>query len=258
MFRRRLIGRLHNSAANRMKRNDWIGLGASIALHAGVLFGFAFLTVSQADSRQIGFIEVEFGPYAESRASEAPVAPEEPQQPRREPAPAPEETRQVDLPDQLQSVPEEDQVTTPEVEEISPERQNSEEPAEEPDPEPEPPPVRPLGSATPGEAGETRPVETGEGLDELTTAPFEIEGLNRDPMYAPVPEDLPQVEATIRVRITVDPQGRVAQRFLLLKGDADLEKATMDILQRWRFNPLPPNAPQEPQTGIVTFRFRLE
>ena len=71
-------GRLHT--ANRMKKNDWIGLGASIALHAGVLLGFAFLTVAQADSRQIGFIEVEFGPYAESRASEETVAPEAPQE----------------------------------------------------------------------------------------------------------------------------------------------------------------------------------
>ena len=83
-----------------MKKNDWIGLGASIALHAGVLLGFAFLTVTQADSRQMGFIEVEFGPYAESRASEETVAPEAPQETPREPAPAPEEARQVDLPDQ--------------------------------------------------------------------------------------------------------------------------------------------------------------
>ena len=241
-----------------MNKNDWIGLGASIALHAGVLLGFAFLTVSQADSRQIGFVEVEFGPYAESRASEETVAPEEPQEPPKEPAPAPEEARQVDLPDQTQPVVEEDQVTTPDVEEVSPERQNSEEATEEPDPEPEPPPIRPLGSAVPSEPGETRPAETGEGLDELTTAPFEIEGLNRDPIYAPIPEYREQVNATIRVRITVDPQGRIVQRFLLLKGDAALEKATMDILERWRFNPLPPNAPQEPQTGIVTFRFRLE
>ncbi len=241
-----------------MRKNDWIGLGASIALHAGVLLGFAFLSASQADSRQIGFVEVEFGPYAESRPSEATVAPEEPQELPEEPVPAPEEARQVDLPDQLQPVIEEDQVTTPEVEEVSPERQNSEEATEEPDPEPEPPPVRPLGSAAPSEAGETQPAETGEGLDELTTAPFEIEGLNRDPMYAPAPDYRSQVNATIRVRITVDPQGRIVQRFLLLKGDPALEKTAMDILQRWRFNPLPPNAPQDLQTGIVTFRFRLE
>ncbi len=253
----------NRSMANRniwnvMKKNDWIGLAASVALHAGVFFAFAFLTVAQADSRQMGFVEVEFGPYAESRASEEVEAPEEPEDVPEEPPPAPEDARQVDLPDQPQPVAEEDRVATPEIEEVSPERQDSEEAAERPEPEDEAAPIRPLGAAAPSEADETRPAETGEGLDDLTTAPFEIEGLNRDPLYAPVPEYRAQVNATIRVRITVDPRGRVAQRFLILKGDAALDKAAMDALQQWRFNPLPPNAPQEPQTGIVTFRFRLE
>ncbi len=241
-----------------MKKNEWIGLGVSVALHAGVLLLFAFLTVAQADSRQMGFVEVDFGPYAESRASEEAEAPEEPEETPEEPPPAPEEARQVDLPDQPQPVVEEDRVATPEVEEVSPERRDSEEAAEEPEPEDEAPPIRPLGSAAPGEAAETQPAETGEGLDDLTAAPFEIEGLNRDPVYAPIPEYRTQVNATIRVRIAVDPQGRVVQRILLLKGDAALEKAALDALEDWRFNSLPPNAPREPQTGVVTFRFRLE
>ena len=242
----------------RPKKNDWLGLGISMALHAGVLLAFAFLTVAQADSRQMGFVEVEFGPYAESRASEEIEVPEEPEDVPETPPPAPEDARQVDLPDQPQPVADEDQVTIPEVEEISPERQDSEEAAERPDPENEAPPVRPLGSAAPSAADETRSAETGEGLDDLTTAPFQIEGLNRDPAHAPLPAYRAQVNATIRVRITVDPQGRVVQRVLILKGDPALDKAAMDALQGWRFNPLPPSAPQEPQTGTVTFRFRLE
>ena len=241
-----------------MKKNEWIGLGASVGLHAGVLFLFAFLTVAQADSRQMGFVEVDFGPYSESRPSEQVEAPEEPEDTPEEPPPAPEDARQVDLPDQPQRIPDEEQVSAPEVEEVSPEQQDSEEAAEEPDPQDETPPIRPLGSAAPSEAGETRPDETGAGLDDETAAPFQIEGLNRDPAYAPLPAYRTQVNATIRVRITVDPQGRVVQRLLLLKGDADLEKAAMDALQQWRFNPLPSNAPQELQTGTVTFRFRLE
>jgi protein TonB len=32
----------------------------------------------------------------------------------------------------------------------------------------------------------------------------------------------------------------------------------MDALQQWRFNALPPAAPQENQTGTITFTFRLE
>lgn len=241
-----------------LNKNDWIGLGVSAALHAAVLLAFAFFTVDQADSRQMGFVEVEFGPYAEGRASEENAVPEEPEEIPEEVSPAPEEARQVDLPDQPQPVVDEEQASAPEVREIAPERQDSEEAAEQPDPEEEIAPIRPLGSAASSEADEAQPAETGEGLDDLTAAPFEIEGLNRDPAYAPLPVYRTQVNATIRVRITVDPQGRVAQRFLLLKGDPVLEKAAMDALRQWRFNPLPPNAPQEPQTGIVTFRFRLE
>jgi protein TonB len=81
--------------------------------------------------------------------------------------------------------------------------------------------------------------------------------LNRTPVSTPPPIYAEKVNAVIRIRIVVDPQGHIVQRIPLIKGNARLEEAVMDALQNWRFNPLPPNAPQENQIGQVTFRFTL-
>lgn len=249
-----------------MNKNDWIGMGTSVAVHAALLLLFTFLTAAKPDQQQLGFVEVEFGPFAEGRpvqrsVTETPEAADEqieqPQEPAEEVSP-PEEARPVDLPDQPEQIPDEDRVTTPETETISPEEMNNEADVNEPEPQPEAQPVRPLGSgAVDGSSGSQGGTE-GEGSEDERAAPFEIEGLNRDAVFAPLPVYGERVNATIRVRITVDPQGRIVRRFPLLKGNPSLEQAAMDALERWRFNPLPPNAPQEPQTGVVTFRFRLE
>ncbi len=249
-----------------MNKNDWIGLGTSVALHALLLLFFTFLTAAKPEQQQLGFVEVEFGPFSEGRpvqqsvedrADAAEEQIEQPEPPSEE-ASAPEEARPVDLPDQDVAVPDEDQVTTPETETVSPEQENNPAAVNKPEPAPESQPVRPLGSgAADGSTGNQSGAE-GEGAEEERAAPFEIEGLNRDAVFAPLPAYGERVNATIRVRITVDPQGRIIRRFPLLKGNPSLEQAAMDALQRWRFNPLPPNAPQEPQTGIVTFRFQLE
>ena len=252
-----------------MKKSDWIGLGTSVALHAALLFLFTFLTAANVDTPQIGFVEVEFGPFAEGRPARPLVderpdpieeqanEPEAPEEPVEQP-PAPEESRQVDLPDQSEQILDEERVESPTVYPISPEEQNVDEAIDVVDPEPEPPPIRPLGSGALEGLQGNQSGSGGQGTEEEQAAPFEIEGLNRDGVYAPLPRYEENADATIRVRITVDPQGRVTSLFPLLKGDPVLEQATMDALRRWRFNPLPPNAPQELQTGVVTFRFRRE
>ena len=118
-------------------------------------------------------------------------------------------------------------------------------------------------SATEGgeETGEASGAPTGEegtGADENQAAPFDIEGLNRTRRYGPLPEYTEKVEATIKVRITVSPDGRVIGREPVLKANPSLERSVMEALSQWRFNRLPSGAPQKNQTGIVTFRFRLE
>lgn len=95
------------------------------------------------------------------------------------------------------------------------------------------------------------------GIESQLDRPFQIEGLNRSPVTTPAPEYAERVNGLVRVRITVDPQGRIVQRVPLIKGNPGLEQAVMDALHSWRFNPLPPEAPQVNETGVITFRFRL-
>jgi len=67
-----------------------------------------------------------------------------------------------------------------------------------------------------------------------------------------------QREATIKIQFTVLPNGLVGSAVLLLKGDTKLENVTLETFKTWRFNPLPEYVTQESQTGIITFRFKLQ
>jgi protein TonB len=100
--------------------------------------------------------------------------------------------------------------------------------------------------------------DPGTGAQEEAAAPYDIEGLDRDPQRAPLPRYAEKVNARIRVQITVNPEGRIVRRIPLRKANPQLEAAVMSALQQWRFNALPPGAPQQNQTGTITFTFRLE
>jgi protein TonB len=244
-------------------------MSISVLLHLLLLVGFSFMTVKAAEEEPPGFIEVEFGAFEEGRpVQRAPVRQEVVKEEQRDPDPVPQpeppkvappkESKPVDLPDLPQEAPDEEQVETPEAETISPETQNNEAPVEATKPEPKPEEVKPLGGGDPeGDGGETSG-DNGDGATERRRAPFNIEGLNRVPVTTPLPAYNAQVNAVISVRITVDPQGRIVTSFPLVKGNPQLETAVLDALRRWKFNPLPPNAPQENQTGTITFRFQLE
>lgn len=251
-----------------MKRSDWTGITASIILHALLVVLLSFLSTSEPEPVQMGFVEVEFGAFAEGR--QVRTAPEQPQpepeteeeveeeQEEQPPQAPPEESKPVELPDQVEEVQDPETVEAPDTETIAPENADQEEELE-PDPEPQPEQrvVRPLGSGALSDEDSEDTGDEGPGTDEERAAPFQIEGLNRSPVTTPAPAYTEQVNALIRVRITVDPQGRIVQRVPLIKGNPALEQAVMDALQSWRFNPLPPDAPQENQTGVITFRFRL-
>ncbi|MEM1096527.1 MAG: TonB family protein, partial [Bacteroidota bacterium] len=66
------------------------------------------------------------------------------------------------------------------------------------------------------------------------------------------------VNAVISFIIEVNPRGEIVRKIPARKGDPALERAVLQVLDRWRFNALPANAPQVNQRGTVTFRFRLE
>jgi len=71
------------------------------------------------------------------------------------------------------------------------------------------------------------------------------------------PEDL-QREAVIKIRFTVTPDGRVGQMIPVQKDYPELEEITLNALEDWRFNSLPPTAEQRTVEGIITFRYELE
>lgn len=239
----------------------------SILVHVVILLLLAFMTPDPIEEQPIGFLEVEFGPIAEGRpvqrAPERPVPQEEDkpdpeEEQKTPPAATPEEAKPVELPDRQLDIPSEDVIDEPETDVIAPEKTVTQEEVVKEKPQPEREVVRPLGSGTLTDNTAPATGEAGEGNDDEVSAPFQIEGLNRSPVATPLPVYTEQVNALIRVRIKVNPQGRIIERYPLIKGNPALEQAVMDALLRWQFNPLPPNAPQENQTGIISFRFRLQ
>jgi len=250
-----------------MKKNDWYGLSISLAVHLLLIVVFSVMTMAATDPQPIGFIEVDLGTMAEGRSVKRAVKPtpakeKQPEKPVEEekPAPAPpKETRPVDLPDQPNNVVDEEKLPNPEEEAIAPDKkERPDDVKKQEEPEPKPEAIKPLGGGDTEGSGSEGTGAEGEGVDKTKASPFQIEGLNRVPVNTTLPVYAAQVNAIIKVRITVDPQGRVVRRIPLIKGNPALEQAVMDALQRWRFNALPPNAPQENQTGTISFRFQLE
>ncbi len=250
-----------------MKKNDYIGLGVSVAVHALLLLLFSTLTIAAADQPAAGFVEVDFGPIAEGRPVQQAENPAEEEVESEEAETteettddqtnAPEEARPVDLPDQAQEIVDEESVASTDAEAISPEVQDQSTDAVDDEPSTADQVAPQSSGDAEGDDGESSG-EDGEGSTAEKTAPFSIEGLNRIPVTAPLPPYAEKVNAVIRVRVTVNPQGQVISRIPLIKGNPALEAAVMETLREWRFNALPSNAPQENQTGIISFKFRLE
>ena len=248
------------------KKSDWYGLGLSVALHVGLIVLFALTTMGASEQVSLGYIEVEMGPFSQGRpvqraAVQTPEPslqpePERPQLERR--AAPPEEAKPVDLPTQTEQILDDEAVTSPETEVISPTTSN--EPAEVVDPEPQPErrTVQPLGGGSLTGTLGSAAGDDGSGETEQRTAPYQIEGLdNRRLLSRRDPEYAEKVVADIRYEITVDPRGRIVRTRPVIKANAALEGAIRDALRDWRFDQLPPNAPQVDQTGYVIFHFRL-
>ena len=236
-------------------------------MHLLVLGGFSLFGTYDSSSQPVGYVEVEFGPLAEGQPVEqSREEPTAPQQPTLEPEPESEtnleeeqiKAQPLDLPDQPEEITDEEQVQTSEQEEVEAKTPGPAADEQEAEEEVQTPTVPESGGGTPEGSSGRAEGEEGEGTSPDKAAPFKIEGLNRVSLSSPLPRYTEKVNATIKVRITVNPQGRVVQRVPLIKGNPELEEAVMNALQRWRFNPLPANAPQENQTGVITFRFRLE
>jgi protein TonB len=253
-----------------MDRNDWIGLGTSLAVHIGLLLMFTVMTVA-SDPPPFGFVEVTMGEISPGQPAEQAVeqrqAPQPPQpesesevQEEQPEEPQAEEQTPVELPDE-EETPDDEVINEPEEEETVQPEPEEEEPEATPESQPEEPveeEPQPLGQGDPSGTSGSPTSDEGSGNTEDRTAPFSIEGLNRDPQRAPLPDYPEQVNAVIRVEVWVSPDGRIVRMRPQRKANAELEQAVFRALRRWKFSELPPGVPQEEQNGTITFRFRLE
>jgi len=250
----------------KLRKEDRTGLLVSISLHVIVLVVLSLVTASAREEQPMGFLEVEFGPLSEGRpVQQAPIReeaePETEQEPleevERPPVSPPEEAKPVDLPDSELDIPDEEVVEAPEAEVIAPEERTTEEEEQlEEDEQPEQEVVQPLGSGSLDPDDEMDTGDEGTSNQEKASAPFRIEGLNRDPITTPLPSFLSQnSNVRVTVRITVDPLGNVTQALPVRRGDPTQDREVLRVVRGWRFNPLPANAPQEPQQGLITFVF---
>jgi protein TonB len=250
-----------------MNRNDWIGLGSSVGVHTLLLLfmGLRMLATPEVPVQPPGMIEVEYGVVSQGRAvrpaPEKRDQTEQPQEEARKPdAPRPQvapprEAKPVNLPKPQQPVRDPDKVQTSNAQNTSPQRQNNPAPVEQPRPQPESEPVRPLGSGDPQGTGTAADGDQGTGTEQRRSSPFSIAGLNRGLISSPLPRNIVNGNSTIKIRFWVDPEGKVTRTSIVQKGNPQLEQEALNALRRWRFSRLPAAAPQEEQSGVVTFRF---
>jgi protein TonB len=249
-----------------LSKEDRTGLAISAGFHVVVLVLLAWLSVSASETQPMGFLEVEFGPFSEGRpVRQAPVQEqpepqpqeEQPEQELRTPVAPPENVKPVELPDADQNeAAEAETVDVPKAEVIAPTKSTTKE--EKPDEKPQEARevVRPLGSGalTKDEGADTG--DEGKSNQEQASAPYQIEGLNREAVNTPLPVYVADRDVRMTVRIEVDPRGNVISVIPVRRGDPDQDRQVMQVIRQWRFNALPSNAPQVNQSGTVTFVFR--
>jgi protein TonB len=110
-----------------------------------------------------------------------------------------------------------------------------------------------------GNTGKTNGDE-GQGSQKKKSAPYNlnIKGINRNPVQQPLPRSISNYNATVTLRFEVTPQGHVVDIIPIHKsGDPRVDREVIQTLKKWQFSRLPANAPQENQTGTITFHFVL-
>lgn len=247
-----------------MKREDWTGVSISLGVHLVIVVLLSLLTTAASDSQPLGFLEVEFGPLSTGRPvqqapeteQENPEKFEKVEETIKQAAVSPlEVVKPVELPKQAVAVEDPEVIEAPKALVVTPTQSKTDAKQKSPTPQPEKEKPKPLGSGSLKASDGKDSGDEGVGNEATKTAPYNIEGLNRTPMSTPIPAYTVQVDAFIQVQIVVNPQGRIIRKTPIRKGDPTLERSVMDVLDRWQFNPLPSDAPQENQTGVISFRF---
>jgi len=73
----------------------------------------------------------------------------------------------------------------------------------------------------------------------------------------PPPSVTVETESEIELRFWILPNGAVGRVVPVQKSNARLEALAINYLRHWRFTPLPSDASQEEQWGIIPFKFRI-
>jgi hypothetical protein len=77
-------------------------------------------------------------------------------------------------------------------------------------------------------------------------------------IFQPSPPNVTvESESELELRFWILPNGAVGRIVPVKKGDPRLEALAMNYLRSWRFDPLPSDAPQDEQWGIIPFKFRI-
>jgi outer membrane biosynthesis protein TonB len=270
----------------KLTNEEKIGLTTSVGAHLFLLIIALLIMSRPPQDERLAFIEITLGEFrdgtlAEFSQQQNPVVatrprptPVQPERPRPEPVRQQQEqierqetAKPVELPQQTQDIQEE-VVTTPETREINPRAVPREENREEQVVRVETP-VRVAetereGAETSGDPrGRTGNIEAdqGTGRDLDRSAPFTLEwegDIERAPLQQPLPNYTAEVEAIITVRFEVRPDGTVGRIIPIRRMSPELEREVNRTLRSWRFSRLPSGLPQEPQFGVITFRFVLD
>ena len=83
---------------------------------------------------------------------------------------------------------------------------------------------------------------------------YRIEGLEQIAVHTPLPANPDSLTATVRLRVTVDPQGHVINLISLEPVPAPIEAAVIDSVLNWRFSPSADTAIAD-RTGRITVSF---
>jgi len=95
----------------------------------------------------------------------------------------------------------------------------------------------------------------------LETLELGIEGpaASRRVMYIPPPPKVTvSVEADVKLRFWVFPDGTVGKVFPLVKGDTQVDIAAINHIKKYRFNPLPKDSPQVEMWGEISVKSVLQ
>ncbi len=257
------------------KLNGWIG---TIGIHIIILVLFAIMKVS-LDAELPEFVEVSWG----APTQQEPARPQEqPQVTRAEREPvvaerreAPATQRPVQLPERRELQQDDEIIRLPERDRVDLAQRMTEERQQPPD-EMRDRRERDAGSIlgererfqlpVPDEVRGDSPVATGSSPQQRDT--------DRDISYAlewvgdvtrkKVSGTLPEypsgvnVEAVIRLRATVFPDGSIKSVHPVQRGNPRLEDAAQSAVRYWRFEPLSRAQPQVEQDCYITFHFTLQ